>query len=176
MTRFAIILITLTFALLACGSGTTSDVKKDSALNTVIYFTRHAEKASGDDPALLPAGERRATRIARQLPTEEITAVYATGYRRTQSTAIPTAKAAGVEIQTYSGGDSAKSLTAGWLAKHKGETILVVGHSNTVPDLVNALVPDASYSNIDENTYSRLFKVTVDKSGKPRVKEMNSGR
>lgn len=146
----------------------------DERATTVVYLTRHAEKAAGEDPGLLPAGEARAARLARRLQDENLTAVYATGYRRTQATAAPAAKAAGLTVREYEAGGAAAAQTKAWLTRHRGGTILVVGHSNTVPDLLNALVGRRRYGNIDEAEYGRLFRVTVPAKGKARVEELSS--
>ena len=64
----------------------------------VIFIVRHAEKATtgGNDPALSPQGKKRAEALANILKDSQITAVFATEFKRTQKTAAPTAKAAHV--------------------------------------------------------------------------------
>ena len=174
----ALLLPLLAFLVLACTGGTPETADPDGADDgpgtTVIYLSRHAEKAGGEDPGLLPAGEDRARRLAAKLPTDRIRAVYATGLRRTQATAAPTAQRAGVPVRDYSFSAAAGTLTEGWLREHRGQTILVVGHSNTVPDLLNALVGERRYSNIAEDNYGLLYKVSVNARGRARVREMTS--
>jgi len=172
------LLFPILFALLACGPGTdagqgTPETAKSAVTN--IYLSRHAEKAGGENPGLLPAGEDRAERLARKLRGNKVAAVYATGYRRTQATAAPVAQANGLSVRTYDAGATAARLTEGWVARHRGETIFVVGHSNTVPALVNALIGEKRFKDIDENNYDRLFKVTVGADGRGEVTELSSG-
>ena len=51
------------------------------------------------------------------------------------------------------------------LDKHLGETVLIAGHSNSIPDLVNELIGDKKYEQLDENDYNYLFIVTVTEIG-----------
>lgn len=176
MHRLPLLFVLILSALAACSTDSASGQVADANSMTTIYFTRHAEKASGDDPGLLPAGQARAERLARRFSGQKLAAVYATDFRRTQATAAPTAKANGLTVQSYSAGGKAASQTKAWLKKHRGQTILVVGHSNTVPGLVNALVSGAGYGEIDEDDYDRLYKVTIDGKGKGSVQEMSSAR
>ena len=140
----------------ACGSETT-DTAAASAVNTqpkptTIYFVRHAETdgPSANNPNLSQEGKQRAERLAELVG--KVDAVYATGYHRTQQTAEPTARKSGVEVQTYQAGDDK------FLAGKMGN-ILVVGHSNTIPDLVNSISGSSAYTNIDESNYGNLFTV-----------------
>ena len=168
-------LLLLTALIFACddNGGTTTD---ESARRgpTVIYLSRHAEKDSGNDPNLLASGQQRADRIAALLGGKNISAVYATGYKRTQQTAAPTARAAGVRVRNYSASKSASRLTERWVKRHRGETIYVVGHSNTVPGLVNALIGEQRYGEISHDEFGNLFKVTVEPGGAARVEELTS--
>ena len=174
MHRFIALLFIVTFTLLACGSSgaDNADAGADAKSRTVIYFSRHAEKGGGQDPDLLPAGRERAERLGAYLAKQNIAAVYATGYNRTRQTAAPAARAAGVEVTTYSAAGNAAKLTQDWVTKHRGETIFVVGHSNTVPGLVNALVAKANYPDIDESDYDNLFRVVVGHNGKGKVRKV----
>ena len=160
--------------LLACTSESTERRSGTDAEDTVIYLSRHAEKAAGSDPALLPAGKDRAGRLAERLAGEGIAAVYATKFRRTRETARPTAERAGVKVSRYAAGGNPESLTRGWLRQHRGQRILVVGHSNTVPGLVNALLGEARYSDISEDDYSNLYRVSVTPDGVATVRELSS--
>lgn len=173
-------LFLLSCLLITCSQTTSADAESGKAgaksAVTTFYLSRHAEKASGEDPGLLPAGQARAERIARKLGKEKVAAVYATGYRRTQETATPLAKAAGLSVNTYDAGKSASVLIDELLARHKGQTVFIVGHSNTVPDLVNALAGEKRYGDIDESVYDHLFKVTVGTDGRGKITELSSGK
>ena len=97
------------------------------------------------------------------LVSQEINAVYSTPYARTRATVAPTAKANELAVTEYK--PMEKGFLKETLDKHLGETILIAGHSNTIPDLVNELIGDKKYSQLDENDYNYLFIVTVSEIG-----------
>ncbi len=166
--------VLLILCLLACSSSNDAGTDSADSSETVIYFSRHAEKADGDDPALLPAGTARAKRLADRLADQQIVAVYSTDFRRTQSTAQPMADRIGKSVKSYSASTNARQQTLKWLRKYRGKRILVVGHSNTIPDLLNALVGEARYGNIDEEEFSKLWRVSVAGNGTVAVTELST--
>ncbi len=130
---------------------------------TTFIVVRHAEKEPDGtpDPGLTPEGRARATRLADMLASFDVAAVYATPFKRTQRTGIPTAtrfELPGVETYDPRSG-AAEMVRLG--AAHAGSTIVVVGHSNTVPDLVRALGADPGVEEIHESEYDRLYLVTT---------------
>lgn len=129
---------------------------------TKIFLVRHAEKEKdgGKDPKLTYVGQQRAAALVDILQKVDIAAVYSTNYKRTRNTAKPLASAKKLKIQLYNPMDSRKFLD-GVLEKHKGKTILVVGHSNTIPLLINSLLGEEKYESLDENEYSNLFMVSI---------------
>ena len=120
-----------------------------------VFLARHAEKAqSGDpkDPDLSEAGRARATALATVLKDAGITAVYATEFKRTQETAEPLARALGLTTVIVPGKDT--QALAARLKQAQGNA-LVVGHSDTVPEILKALgvaappsIADADYDNL----------------------------
>jgi phosphohistidine phosphatase SixA len=113
----------------------------DEKTAPVVLVVRHAEKDMdpGDgDPPLSAAGRERAAALARLLGKCPIDAVLATKYRRTRDTVAVAARAAGVEVGVHPARDTA-GLVRILTAKHAGKTVLVAGHSNTVPDLLRRL-------------------------------------
>ena len=125
----------------------------------VIFIVRHAEKATtgGNDPDLSVAGQKRAEALARILKDSQITAVFATEFKRTQKTAAPTAKAAHVNPTVVPAND-----VAGLAAKVRAlnRNALVVGHGNTIPDLMKALGITTPIT-IPEDDYSEIFVVSL---------------
>lgn len=131
-----------------------------------IFLVRHAERADAGtpggatmaaDPDLSDAGRARAASLARVLADAAITTIFTTERKRTQQTAAPLAKAAGVTPTTVSGAD-----TAGLVAQinaSKGN-VLVVGHSNTVPAIIKALGVTAPVA-IGDDEFDQLFIVTT---------------
>lgn len=126
------------------------------APDATIYVLRHAEKEAGGDPALNAAGRERAGRLTRQFAGVPLQAVYSTDYRRTRETAAGVAADHDLTVQIYEAGDLrglVKTLRA------RGETALVVGHSNTVPETVQLL--GGPYEPMMEEQYDRLYSVDL---------------
>lgn len=152
--------------LLACLTACTSMPAEKPADAATFVIVRHAEKVAdaGDDPSLTDAGRARAAGLARALAGAPVVAVYSTAFARTQETARPTADAHALPVTTYDAGAPADALASRLRAAHGTGTVLVVGHSNTVPAIASALcrchVPP-----MEETEYDRRLVVTVDASG-----------
>jgi broad specificity phosphatase PhoE len=125
----------------------------------VIVVVRHAEKAStgGKDPELSVAGQERAEALARILKDSQITAVFVTEFKRTQQTAAPTAKAARLSPTALPAND-VPALVAKLRALNGNA--LVVGHGNTIPDLMKALGITTPVT-IPEDDYTEIFLVSL---------------
>ena len=125
----------------------------------VIFIVRHAEKAStGDkDPDLSPEGEKHADALAHILKDSQITSVLVTEFNRTQETAAPTARAAHVSPTVMSANDIGTLVEK--LRALNGNA-LVVGHGNTIPELLKAL-GIATPVSIPEDDYTEIFAVLV---------------
>jgi phosphohistidine phosphatase SixA len=125
----------------------------------VIFIVRHAEKTTtgGNDPDLSVAGQKRAEALERILKDSQITAVFVTEFKRTQETAAPTAKAAHVNPTVVPAND-----VAGLAAKVRAlnRNALVLGHGNTIPDLMKALEITTPIA-IPEDDYSEIFVVSL---------------
>ena len=132
------------------------------AQTTTIYFIRHAEKAdSSKDPVLSDAGIQRSNHWNDVFSAINFDAVYSTNYNRTQQTAAPIAKKNKVIVKLY----DPKTIDIEKIKKeHLGQTILIVGHSNTTPDLVNKLIHQNVYETIDETTFGNLYIVTINET------------
>ena len=154
-------LLTLLLLLASLGS---------QAADVRVIVVRHAEKASDGtkDPGLTPAGQARADELARLLDNEHLVAIYATQYRRTQLTARPTALAAGLRIRARRADEPADLLAATIRHSHHEGTVLVVGHSDTVPALVTALSGQA-VPPIADDEFDRYFIITLPEKGPARL-------
>jgi len=141
-----------------------------------ILLVRHAEKATDANEASVPlseAGTARAARLAEMLRSAGVTAVYATDTVRARRTAEPLAKAAGLEVRIYApkdaDGKSAPRILLDRLQKEEPRGIvLVVGHSNTVPEILAAL-GDPEKVEIPASQFDDLFVVTPRAEGPPSV-------
>src|SRR6266478_1196480 len=120
----------------------------------VVVIVRHAEKATngGSDPDLSSAGRARADALARILKDSGITAIFTSEFKRTQETAAPTATSAHLAPRVVAAKDTGALVTK--LHELSGNA-LVVGHGDTIPNLIKALgisvlvnIPDADYSEL----------------------------
>lgn len=151
--------------VLAACSTTSPASPGTGAIEYVIV--RHAEKGTDDrrDPSLSEAGVARAQALARLLADAPLRAVYATGYKRTQQTGAPAATMHGLAVSTYDAELPASSFTTQLQAAHEDGVVLVVGHSNTVPQIVSAL-SGQPVEPMPDTVFDRLYRVRVDASGK----------
>jgi broad specificity phosphatase PhoE len=134
--------------------------------SVTFVVVRHAEKASegGKDPTLAAAGEARAQALAVRLQGQPMRAAYATAYRRTQMTAMPTAQAHGLSVATYDANLAADAFAAQLRSAHMDGSVLVVGHSNTAPQIAAALC-GCTVAPMDDTEFDRLMTVRFDAAG-----------
>lgn len=123
------------------------------------YLVRHAEKQKDGtkDPSLTGRGEQRAAYLAKQLSFADISKIYSTDYKRTRETAEPLANMLGLPIVIYNPrelADFAESLKA------ESGNFLIVGHSNTTPNL-GSLLSGFEIDPIDETEYENLYQVVL---------------
>ena len=131
----------------------------------VVVIVRHAEKATngGSDPDLSSAGRARADALGRILKDSGITAIFTSEFKRTQETAAPTAASAHVTPTVIAAKDTAALVAK--LHQLNGNA-LVVGHGDTIPNIIKALGINSPISIPDED-YSELLIVTL--SDKPQL-------
>jgi len=147
---------------------------------TTVIFVRHAEKAAipADDPGLSAAGKQRAAELARQLVDADVVAgvdaIYATPFRRTEETAQPVATALGLPITSYEAANT-ETIIDEIVRTHKGKIILVVGHSNTVPEMIGNMGASKKVPGIDENEYDNLYVVSIPWFGKTKTIRLRYG-
>ncbi|RUO42256.1 histidine phosphatase family protein [Pseudidiomarina aestuarii] len=127
----------------------------------VIYVFRHAEKAdTADNPSLNEQGQLRAQQLARALQHADIQSIFSTRYARTQQTAAPLATALGLAVETYQAGDADAIIATVKKLRHP---TLIIGHSNTVPNIVRAAGGEAP--DLTEKDYGDLFQVIMTEQG-----------
>lgn len=161
-TRLLPALLAAALPLAACVSPR-ADLEAPVATYIVV---RHGEKDGvGPDPGLSSEGRARAARLADRLAREPLVAAYATGYRRTRDTVAPAAQRHGLGPVVYDAGMPAPAFAARLRADHPRGTVLVAGHSNTVPEIVAALCACAT-GPMDESEFDRLSVVRVDAQGR----------
>ena len=135
-----------------------------------VYLVRHAEKQpQGQDPGLTACGVERATALADSLAAVKLAAVYATPYERTGQTAAAVAKQQQLDITPY---DPRQPEVLVQQLKALSEPALVVGHSNTVPELV-AQLSGIAMAPLTEQDYDLLYQVTLTTPASVRISRQN---
>jgi phosphohistidine phosphatase SixA len=139
-----------------------------------VFLVRHADKKTPDEQSLLSTkGLRRAEDLRRVLSSVTLKAVYRTEYERTRQTAAPTAAEHHLTpIMTQS--DDVKGLAKLLRALPPGENALVVGHSDTVPELLNELGVSTKVA-LGNYDYDNLFIVSPRASGEPEFLRLHYG-
>jgi phosphohistidine phosphatase SixA len=145
------------------------------SLRTVI-LVRHAEKASTDaDTPLSAAGQARAAELARVLAGAKVKTIYVSEFVRTQQTAAPlAAKLSLTPVVVHTGPTQPAEIAKKIRAAVAGDTLLVVGHSNTIPKILAELGVAAPPA-IAEGDYGDLFICTVPDRGTPTVVQLKFG-
>jgi len=165
LTLFILALFALPW-IFSCNGFTSDGQSSDKDIATTTFvLVRHAEKSTGEDPELTAAGVARAAKLSKKLAGANVAAVYSTNTKRTMATATPTAKAKQLTVQTYDAGNP-RGFAAELKKKHKGQTILIVGHSTSTPDLANALSGGGSFRAISEDDYGNIYTVKISSNGK----------
>ena len=149
--RFLLIL------LLTLGIGSACTTQTDDSFT--LYLVRHAEKQAdgGEDPGLTDAGIYRSEQLAKWLQDKDIREVWSSDYQRTRDTAEPLVSALGLEMTLYDPRDL-PALSEELLGNR--DNALIVGHSNTTPDLTRLLC-QCDISDMDESEYDQLYVVSV---------------
>ena len=129
---------------------------------TSIYLIRHAEKIRTDenerDPLLNKSGLLRAKKWSEIFEKIEINKILSTDTKRTISTVIPTSKEKKIKIELYR---PEEINYESFLEKNKGKKVLIVGHSNTIPETTNILIKNKFYDYIEDNNNSNLYFVNI---------------
>jgi broad specificity phosphatase PhoE len=159
-------------AVAVLGLGLSPRPQAIQAPPTVVLLVRHAEKAAqpAQDPPLTEAGASRAQALVAVARDAGVTAIITTQFVRTKSTAEPTAAALKLTPEVVQAGpmpQHAKAV-AEQVMKHAGGTVLVVGHSNTIPAIVGALgAPQPR--DLCDSEYDQVFVVVLGDTGPPRL-------
>lgn len=163
------------FALLAALALASAAWAVHAASTTLVVVTRHAEKAdAGDDPPLSLDGLARAERLGSTFGSARggaVDAIFVTDRRRTSDTARPLATRLGVPVITLPAAEL-DGLCRRILDEYRGKRVLVIAHSNTVPEIVKRLAAGGDYPAIAENEYGTAYVVAVPRWSRPSVLRM----
>jgi broad specificity phosphatase PhoE len=142
--------------------------------STTVIVIRHAEKQldGTPDPELTPAGSARAQLLARLFGDPNrpgsLTAIYTSEARRAQLTVAPLAQRLGLAPIVVPSGDP-RALARRVLREQAGGRVLIVGHSDTVPEIVSALSGVHDIPPIAATDYGTLYIVSVPLAGRPSL-------
>ena len=151
-----------------------------------VFLVRHAEKEAEpkQDPPLTKEGIARSQELARVLGGANIKAIYTSQFARTKLTAEPLVAKTGLTVTSLTLKPNLSNLkliaeesTAELITKilqRPGESVLVIGHSNWIPDVIKMLGGD-TVPTIDEQKFDDLFIVTVYAKGKAKVVQLKYG-
>ncbi|MCA1817998.1 MAG: histidine phosphatase family protein [Acidobacteria bacterium] len=158
--------VTILALVLAFGVASCSRPQQGS---TVVLIVRHAEKASdAEDSPLSDAGTQRAQALAGVAADAGVSAIYTTQFRRNRDTAQPLAARTGVAVtempvDLQNPGDYGQRLARDIIEKHRGQTVAVVAHGNTVVSIVEGLMGQSVA--LGDVQYGDLLIVTVPPTG-----------
>jgi broad specificity phosphatase PhoE len=149
MARLLAALMLIAFGGVACVSTATAPPQS-------IYVMRHLQKAAGEDPPLSAEGEDNARRLVAFFKSDPPAAIFVSNTRRARETGAPLARALQVAATTYEARDAAGLISA--VAREKG-TVLIIGHSNTVPDIIQRL-GGAAPPPLADSDYGDIWKIS----------------
>jgi broad specificity phosphatase PhoE len=144
-----------------------------SLTTTTVVLVRHAEKelSSIDDPPLAPEGELRAERLAQMFGkitgVGRLEAIYVSDTRRTQQTAAPLAARLRLEPIVLPGSEVDK-IARRAMRDHRGGAVLIIGHSNTIPQIVKRL-SGIDVAPIADDEFDAIYLVSVPTLGRASV-------
>ena len=151
------------------------DVQTIPDTATTFILVRHAETSgAGSNPNLSAAGQARAETLRRILSPLPLSAIYSTNFNRTMQTAQPIATEKGLPVLQYDPTDP-ESLIDLSLNNYPKGIVLIVGHSNTTPDFINAMTGKQDAPAIGETDYDNLFIVQVSERGDATLLHMKYG-
>jgi phosphohistidine phosphatase SixA len=146
---------------------------------TIIYILRHAEKDLSDpknqDPELSIEGRERAEALAVKLKGIKLDAAFATKYKRTRQTAFYSANTNKLEVQTYDAQDF-RGISELVKTRYNGQKVLIVGHSNTGLELLEAFGAQRPPFTVADDAYDFFFELTIDSKGKVDLRTMRYGK
>lgn len=145
--------------LFCCGC---QSVAKASDSKTTLILVRHAEKEKGPNPDLTEAGQRRAEALKDLAEFHKITGLITSGAKRTIQTATPLSQLLNLEIKSDVSPLDYQQLQSYILDNYEGKTVFLVGHSNTVPHLINYLIGQDILKDIPETDFTKLFVVDLE--------------
>ncbi|MBW8524434.1 histidine phosphatase family protein [Chryseobacterium chendengshani] len=127
---------------------------------TVLILLRHAEKENvGNDPELSADGKMRAEELKKILKNVHVDAVFTTPFNRTRQTVAPLAAEKNLLIKEYSPKETPQQFIENIIAQNRGKVVVIVGHSNTIPEMVKILSDNTIDPKINDAQFDNLFVI-----------------
>ena len=155
--NFFVFLIGL-ILIIRCQDNTARNNQKEA----IFYLIRHAEKDRSDpdnnDPILTSDGIKRANHWASYFDTIQLNSIYTTDYIRTKQTIFPVSKLKQITPKIYSIDELDINQ---FITSNQGKRVLISGHSNTTPAMVNKLIGESKYSDMSDSDNKSLYVVNI---------------
>jgi phosphohistidine phosphatase SixA len=146
---------------------------------TTIYIVRHAEKdisnSKNQDPELSEIGQARVKALNEKLKNQKIDAVFSSKFKRTKQTGAGVAERNGLIIQEYDA-HNYKDLSDLVKNKFKNKKVLIIGHSNTVLELIESFGANRPLGALTDDDYDFFFEVKIDHMGKAALSTSQYGK
>src|SRR5262245_35684387 len=122
----------------------------------IVVLLRHGERDGNGTDALSAAGKKRAVLLATMFAKAGVSAIFTSEFNRTKQMAAPLASKLGITPRPLpSALAAAKTLILA-----SGPCAVVIGHSDTVPALIQRLGGPGGVV-IADNEFDRLFVVAI---------------
>lgn len=170
------LLLTASLFLASCnpkktGSHLSSASNKDKA---TFFFVRHADKVGKTD-ALSMRGLKRANDLKELLKDQSIKAIYTSDYNRTKNTILPLANSINVSYEIYNPRNLDELTQMALPNINKNKNVLIVGHSNTIPETIKNFYPEMEAFTIDHDEYNKLFSLIFTDNPSPTFRVESYG-
>lgn len=147
---------------LAVAAPTSAAATLPDTASTTVIVVRHAEKmphSPGSDAGLSPAGVRRADALRRALSDAHVAAIYSSPFGRARQTGLALAAQLQDSVRVMDA-DDVEGIVARVHREHRGQTVLVIGHSDTVPKILEAFC-ERALPDLGDIDYDRMYVVTL---------------
>lgn len=161
----------LVVVLFAASPAPISAQQAEASQITTVLLVRHADR--NNDDSLNPEGLERARELVHELEKAGIKAIFATDTQRSQQTAEPLAQHLNLAPTSY---ESIQDLVSQILSQYNGQAVFVVGHSNTLPLIVQAFGGNPDNCQLSDNEYDNLCMITVSASDQANVINLQYGK
>lgn len=148
-----------------------------SHTETICILLRHAEKENvGTDPNLNNNGVLRAVELKRLLSNVIIGNIYSTPFNRTRQTVRPLAVSKEVAITEYDPSLNAQQFINNVLVQNRGKIVVIVGHSNTIPEMIKVLSNNVVRVSISESEFDNLYIARSSTTESPSIIQKKYGQ